>query len=120
MKVKISDLTNEQLDRLCAEAQGWEKSTTNSIWWYKEKSIGKYPQARIDTYSPTSNDAQAMALVKKLLIDLEWFSEHAGEGPYWVACLQDSVWYMRGDNPNIAICRAVVAAKFGEAVEVSE
>ena len=124
MKIKVQDLTNEQLDEWVARAREWRKadcltgsdSPSNPFgepiwycWWDDDAKI-----CDIGKYSPTNNDAQAMALLK------EFESNVAKCGPRW--------WAIRkwnngdaargfGETPNAAICRAIISSKFGNEVE---
>lgn len=122
--MKIQDLTDTQLDGWVAKAQGWVivkltgRSPLGDDYWVPREEVGQIaPRHRgeVYMYSPTSNDAQAMALVKEFDV---WLSSEDGVriascSPHAGEAIQEH------ENLNRAICLAVVASKFGDEVEGS-
>jgi len=110
--MKVSNMTNEQLDHWVAKAQGWKyRDLSNPLW------LGEMPNGGIEAsdYSPTTNWEQCGELIEKYQIGLIVPETH------WVAELFKTgkpKVYAEAQNPRTAICRAVVASVFGE--EVSE
>ncbi len=58
-------------------------------------------------YHPSTNPAQAIELLKEHKLGVVW--NDGGKGYEWLA--NDGEHYLHGSTPEIAICRAVVAAK---------
>lgn len=98
MKTTVQDLTNEQLDRLCAEAQGLEGF------------------AVVERYHPTTNDAQAMALLEELP-PCNFYNGFAVRYPHDNKVSSNR---MTGATRKEQICRMYIAWNFGKEVEVSE
>lgn len=124
MKIKIEDLTDEQLDEWAALAQGWEEDEFEehgqvySEWKYAGGYISK------DKYTPTTNPAQWARLIERFEI---WLSnDNTDCDNRWIATTKethvvggkDLAGY--GPTPAIAICRAVIASVYGDEVEVSD
>lgn len=120
-KVKVSDLTNEQLDEWVARTRGWKighlagNKNLPSYWMRGDNVVYPTPD-----YSPTSNPAQWVELIEDLLVDVY----HIEQGNAFEAQRHmdnyKKVVYGYGPTPAIAICRAVVASVFGEYVEVED
>lgn len=116
MKTKVNDLTDQQLDELCARAQGWETRTLNGEEsWREHGTTYIYKKA----YHPTANDAQATGLVKEFRISLVHGSLFDEDG-VWAAGspTMAQLTHVKDSCLNRAICKAVVASVFGDEVEV--
>jgi len=123
MKIKVSELEGSLLAEFVARAQGWtcdsdptELAMCIPVWnthVLRDDGIEKTVVMR--SYRPDINGGQAMELVKEFDVDVN----KLGSSNEWCA----RVYPRKGmetisDTPEIAICRAVVASKFGEYVEV--
>lgn len=82
-----------ELIKKCAERTGIGIVNGQSMFWLSGEGI----------YDPLHNDAQAMALVKKLGISL--FFEGIGEK--WEAEIEDETYYAFSIDLNRAICECV-------------
>ncbi|PHM23284.1 phage protein NinX family protein [Xenorhabdus budapestensis] len=111
MKIKTSELTGKALDWAVALAMGSEIIFTR----YRRMCI----------YSPSTDWAQCGKLIEEYEMDLA----PVMGGTYCAGlsitegalCTDDYVSIdMYGDTPQIAICRAVVAAQLGAEVEVPD
>ncbi|CDG21039.1 conserved protein of unknown function [Xenorhabdus poinarii G6] len=105
MKLKTSELTGLALDYAVAIAQRWEIVI-------------------ITEYSPSTDWEQCGQLIEKYIDDL---THMAFRGDHWVAncraVLVDDFSIFKtqtGDTPQIAICRAVVAAQSGDEVDIPD
>ena len=86
--VKMTDL---EITRLCAEAIGLVRDARY------------FDPGALPIYDPLHDDAQAMALVKKFLLTVDFFAKE------WTA-MSHSPFYVRdasSDNANRAICECV-------------
>lgn len=63
--------------------------------------------------------SQGGPLIEKHQIELKWEGID-GKAYWWSATHQDVVQFQLGDKPLIAACRAIVAAKIGDTVQVPE
>ena len=109
--MKITDLTNEQLDYWTAKAQGWEldenpNGATN--WVRDDEWMRKY------SYTPSTNWQQAGELVEKFKLTL-LYNELKEE---WIADEFSSFGddEQRADSPRKAICMACIASVYGEEI----
>ena len=112
--MNLDDKSNEELDRMVAEAQGWELMTRTqsgqplkaSIPW-RHKTEGFMYWA--SDYSPSTNDAQAFELMVEFKVDVECYHNELG----WEAILWKDDHYTKGQldtYPRRAICKAVIMA----------
>ena len=93
MKIKTSELEGAALDWAVAKVVGVDVSSTS-----------------IPIFCPSTNWSQGGPLIERYYIDIEsgpWSAYYGGQT-------------MHGDSPLIAACRAIVAAKLGDVVEVPE
>ena len=124
MKIKLQDLTDNQLDYWVAKSQGWKEGMfiTNS----KHKRVAtswvgsKY---LIDSYTPTSSWSQTGELLTpfSICIDCEKQEDTNGNIYMEVSDLLGNTFVFT-DNTTLlkAICLAVVVSVFGNEVEVDE
>lgn len=125
MKIKVSELEREQLAEWTARAQGWSLCLDERIapnWWYwiDNDDFIAYDK----DYRPDINGGQAMDLVKAFPECAPQYTSHRpGAEKRWVSRFSYAserrvlMGFMVGDEPEIAICRAVVASVYGEYVE---
>lgn len=118
MKIPISELEGDRLDKWVALARGWIVKVSQyndySYHYYSSEKDIPADSTLVKDYRPSINGWQAMALVKE-------FKLHLYAGGIWEACPDDNATVSGyGPTPEIAICRAVVAAKFGVYVEEEE
>ena len=118
--MKTSELSNTQLDYLCAKAQ-WRQPHKAQMYFRKRSSskarvivTEKWRKRACDIlYTPSTNGQQAMDLVKA-------FKVRVRPDKGWGAALyfEDgrSEWWF-GPTPELAITRAVVASKWGDVVD---
>ena len=122
-KIKTSELQGAALDWAVAEAVGVEVDIRAESPCKVHDSGGVWlqPTAR-RPYMPSSNWGQGGPLIEAYHVDLEsnladeWAGSVAAEDPGG-----DPRWISKtGPTPLIAACRAIVAAKMGDEVDVPE
>lgn len=107
-------MTDLEITRLCAEAMGHTLVKEIGIWciphptWHDRDTSNK--SGALKVYDPLHDDAQAMALVKKLglslrLTDPDWWD-------VWVPL--HSTAYANNENLNRAICECVANMQKGK------
>ncbi|MEI7195033.1 phage protein NinX family protein [Pectobacterium versatile] len=102
MKVKTSELSGAALNWAVANATRKEMpSVAQWILW--------------DDYHPTTNWRHCGPLIEKYKVGLGMEFIESG----WFAAIDDEEG-IRGDTPQIAICRAVVASVIGDEIELPE
>lgn len=117
MKVKTSELSGAALDWSVAKATRKEMPSVNQwILW--------------DDYHPTRNWLHCGPLIEQFKLSLYLHSEYEinGEGVYDVyeaGCSAD--WFVDASTPDpvstdpkVAICRAVVASRIGDEVDIPD
>lgn len=138
-KIKVTDLTKEQLHEWVARAQGWELVVTSEDReflgcgdWRKD---GKFLHIQ-SSYSPTSDTqagkAQAFDLQVKYHIDIERYFNEENKLMIKAICFNqepiDEIYPIGSTETGRAcandlamvICRAVVVSKFGEEVKIDD
>ncbi len=90
-----------KLDREVAEVLGLNIVDKPTAFVWIQDSVGTR------RFHPSTNLALAMALLKEHKLGVVW--NDGGEGREWLA--NDGEHYLHGSTPEIAICKAVVAAK---------
>jgi len=122
-KIKVSTLEGLLLAEFVARVRGWEKDTDTGDdapqWFLPDSdSFMEY----VEDYRPDINGGQAMELVEEFDVWLsssildsstKELTHFASVAPHTNGAIQE------GSNKKIAICRAIVASKFGEYVEVN-
>lgn len=87
----MTDMTDLEMNRLCAEAMGWRAEPTNNGYLLKEASgefLGGIGTWFVKGYDPLHDDAQAMALVKRFNIDTSHCENaHTGNPDGWIVFL---------------------------------
>jgi len=111
MKTPVSQLTNAQLDRLCAELQDWELLPVQHNYceqaWKNE--IGEV--ILVSQYHPTINGAQFAELLEKYKIELKHYAPDIGWNAY--CSVNACNGFGRGETASLAGCRAFVDAMTG-------
>jgi len=109
-KVKIEDLTNEQLDHFCAIAQGWFASE-DGRWWDKKESTERYA---IRFYHPTTNAAQCMEIMERE----KWAVMFDRNIDLWVSTRSELYKFdeATGVTAKQAIIRCFIKSKLGDEV----
>ena len=117
--MKVSELTDlKQIDQLVAIAQGWEVHVNDSGVYKKElvTSMGGAEYYNYPEYDPTSGNAQTYELIEKfnltsLQLKDSWrYYSHETFGSH------SYVGRGEGSTPAIAICKAVIASKWGDTI----
>ena len=102
----------DELDRKVAEAQGWEAkeySNTKNLYYIDPKT-----SALRDDYHPSTNKAQAMELVIKYKVNVEYCIYKPNcECPGWMAVMRQGAIIEEANTPMEAICKAVIAQSEG-------
>jgi hypothetical protein len=126
-EMKVSELTNEQLDYYCGKINEWEH--IGSCQWF---SNPKTPEEKfVPCYRPSTNWQQAGGLVEKYRIVTEYDHDNfLDNDPCWYAFVYDldkPIAGYRGsyeeksrseaDTPCRAICMAVIASVYGDEIE---
>ncbi|MEQ1977134.1 phage protein NinX family protein [Xenorhabdus sp. SGI240] len=147
MKIKTNALTGRALDWAVARAIGMDiyicgRSSDDEYGWIGNYSVWKKSceqpvitiglcndihiefAGKSKPYSPSTNWEQCGQLIERYIDDL---THMAFRGDHWVANCRAvrvgdfSIFKTQtGDTPQIAICRAVVAAKLGDEVEIPD
>lgn len=123
--MKTSELTGALLDYHVARAEGVPASR---LWFTKLSRdaapicvmavTGSYGGELAKFYRPSTDWAQGGPLIEKTSGVDAWCRNGVLEDTYWKAPPgYDVLDQSEGDTPLIAICRAVVRAKFGDEVE---
>lgn len=113
--MKTSELIGAELNCWVAQADG------ETVYHYTDLILGKYYTKDIYTpipYSPSTNWQQGGPLIEKYKLDV-FFTWKASR---WDALISDdpscSYRYRgEGETPLIAVCRCIVASKYGDEVE---
>ena len=128
-QIKVSDLTNTQLDEWVARARGWKLIKDELLpsldKWNTKLTIGTSPEITklCRSYSPTSNPAQWADLIEEFGLSPQ---PHIVENSTITSWACSRHWPCKVLHPMIgpslgqAICRAVVASVYGEYVEVGD
>ena len=111
--MQVSELkADSTTDALVALAQGWEqRPTTGQFTWYTKEGYQAIP---VKSYQPSTNGAQAFELIEKFIVNIKSLPIEDNER-IWVAhciCHDSEV----GSTPTLAICKAVIASKWGDEV----
>ncbi|PHM46574.1 phage protein NinX family protein [Xenorhabdus miraniensis] len=122
MKIKTSELTGRALDWAVAMALGAEINGEGFLELPSGHFVNK--KSRYYSFKPSTDWAQCGQLIDEYLGDvtrMEFTDTH------WVASCRAltvddfSIFKVqKGETPQIAICRAVVAAKLGEEVDIPD
>lgn len=108
--MKITDLSNEQINYWVAKAQGWKHSAGYWRYDYETQKTGK--EIVYKNYHPSTNWQQAGELVEKFKLELWCLGDNWKAG---TVTLTDGV-VAKADTPRKAICMAVIASVYGDEV----
>lgn len=132
MKIPVSELEGERLDKWVALVQELDVVIKHGVQcvvvefdpdnpWFDYDIV---EQKSYIIYRPSTDGGQAMELVKEHGIcvrpSVTVNGKVAAWAAEWVFPMKNNHKGYAGTTPEIAICRAVVAAKFGEYVEEEE
>ncbi|OKP02214.1 phage protein NinX family protein [Xenorhabdus eapokensis] len=114
MKIKTSALTGRALDWAVAkaDARGVKINELGYVFVNDNRSIG--------VYSPSADWAKCGQLIEKHYIELNFNSVNEEWSAYIFSFEELESVIEDGESPTIAICRAVVAAKLGDEVEIPD
>ncbi|HID2693049.1 TPA: phage protein NinX family protein [Klebsiella pneumoniae] len=120
MKIKTKDLVGIQLDYAAALATGQKvdfEADTGCLW-FEEHDVWF-------TWSPSTEWAQSGPMMESFSISCYQSAYPAtGKVYHWVGVNElVAPGHRRGliaDNPRVAVCRAVVFAKFGDEIEIPD
>lgn len=121
-KVKTADLIGPALDWAVAESEGLKDMRIRrpdddvlQLLWFGA------PGPLVVAYSPSADWSQGGPLIEKFPLKLmpnDWKG-----GPKWLAWIrldEHKTLGLNGETPLIAACRAIVAAKLGDEVDIPE
>ncbi|MDE9480010.1 DUF2591 domain-containing protein [Xenorhabdus bovienii] len=114
MKIKTSELTGRALDWAVAKAdgRGVKINELGYVFVNDNRSIG--------VYSPSTDWAKCGELIEKHRVELD-FNSVSEEWSAYIFNFEELESVIEdGDTPQIAICRAVVAAQLGDEVEIPD
>lgn len=136
MKVKTAELSGGALDWAVAIAEGWEPNRPHDGQLKRGESYILVSDRTVDRrfrrfwYSPSTDWSQCGLLIEQYKLSLYLHSEYEinGEGVYDIyeaGCSAD--WFVDATTPDpvstdpkVAICRAVVASKLGDEVDIPD
>jgi hypothetical protein len=111
--MKTSELIGKDLDYWVAKAQGWEWNKQDFCFMAPVLVGDDIDFTAIPNYSPSTNPAQAMELVKKYRMMVRRDSQNR-----WLAKIPRQTYGEYDIDLEVAICRAVVASVYGDEVDV--
>lgn len=111
MKIKTSELSGVALDWAVAQVSGEFVRIVKGVVKRRFNFQGDW--------TPSTDWSQCGPLIEREQIDLEWDGVD-GQAYWWKASHQDIAQFQIGYTPLIAACRAIVAAKLGDEVDVPE
>lgn len=115
MKIKISDLTNKQLNYAVALCEGWEQDTRlHPSYLTKRNEIGVCIAEHIDNINYSTDPSFSWPIIERECISIK---AYAAEPVYWKAGMFGS---FSGPTSLIAAMRAYVASVLGEYVDIPE
>lgn len=115
IEVKAADLIGPALDWAVAKAEGWDFDNYfyrhGSYWVIQVVREGYNPERKVYWFTPSTDWSQGGPLIEAHVTALNQTGTHT-----WWAHSEDRLG--EGDTALIAACRAIVAAKLGEAVSI--
>lgn len=109
IKINTAELSGVALDWAVAEAVG--------LVAYTQPDGPVYRPDNGEEWTPSTDWSQGGPLIEKYQIEIKWYGVD-GLAMWWNAWHQDIVQFQLGDTILIAACRAIVAAKLGDTVDV--
>lgn len=116
MKIKASELSGVALDWAVAQATGEDVQVGSGV---KQISVKCQIPGLLTCWSPSSNWSQGGPLIERFRIHVDMMI-YDDIVRYSEANLPDQPTYEIGDTPLQSACRAIVAAKLGDEVDVPE
>ncbi|HGW2955524.1 TPA: phage protein NinX family protein [Raoultella ornithinolytica] len=129
MKVKTANLTGLQLDVSVAISIGGEVDRPQDAQVYlngRHQLCGEHNMLHSShVFSPSTNWSQCGELIERFSISCYQSADPAtGKVYHWVGVSELATPGKRrgliADNPRVAVCRAVVFAKFGDEIELPD
>ena len=117
MKIKTSELQGAALDWAVAEAIG--RTVHATVHYSGVNEYGRVASSSaidLSEFSPSTNWSQCGPLIESAGVLIGHYLDIGG----WYADLEGPAVYRDGPTPLIAACRAIVAAKLGDEVDVPE
>lgn len=113
MLVKTSELIGPALDWAVATAEGLEQyeGRAGALCWYDLNGDYFGP---CDMWSPSTDWSQGGPLIEKYRVEL------VTRALDWQAMVDGFGYWLTGETALIAACRAIVAAKLGDQVDVPD
>jgi len=124
MKIKTSELEGLALDWAVAKAVGHDVSAT--VYYSGLNQYGRVESSRaidLGEYSPSTDWSQGGPLIADgvyMLCRQNPLSPIPFETEGWIAAHEGLPFLFDGPTPLIAACRAIVAAKLGDEIDVPE
>ena len=119
MKIKTSELNGVALDWAVAQAAERKLDTHQGKIGYYIDNWYANVNSKFVQWSPSIDWSQGGPLIERFRIHLDMMI-YGDIVRYWEANLSDRAAYEIGDTPLQAACRAIVAAKLGDEVDVPE
>lgn len=116
MKIKTSELIGAQLDWAVAKAAEIPTGVMSGILYRKDLPGDTYGPGPI--FKPSTDWSHGGPLIEKFGVML--IDPGAPKEGEWEASTSGDTDFCSGATPLIAMCRAIVAAKLGEEIEVPE
>lgn len=129
IEVKTAELIGPALDWAVAKANGFAVQVRpyaefcNASTGHKVKA--RYHRAwyefdgYLEEYSPSADWSQGGPLIEKYAVKIEHFpSETIASKANAIIAMHCTAYWQSGPTPLVALCRAIVAAKLGDAVSV--
>ena len=113
MKIKTTELTGKALDWAVGVAVGYDVDVFPTR--LQTRLIGQLCSTH---WSPTTNWGQLGPLLTRFRVDLDFSVLDSGVSANSTTQISDYHWHP--SDPQIAACRAIVAAKLGDEVDVPE
>lgn len=114
----IDKLSNSELDFYVAESLGWYVTMTDGTVWYSQPMV-----PGIIEYSPSTEWRDGGRLIEELKISVEPITKDLWSAEMWTGqpgTADDKFTHGVGKTPLIAVCKCIVAAKYGESDEIRQ
>lgn len=117
--IKVSEMTNEQLDYWVAKAQGWVIEMELSPWWVRTDGCSMHPVKDVlphRAYTPSTSWEFAGDLLDAFKMD----TRHHKDGVSFYRPISQGWTHnhiVTGEDQLRTLCMAVIISKFGEEIE---
>jgi len=112
VKVKTSELSGVQLDYAVAWSVDWGQPVLHIT------SGGSFVELMGVVFSPTSNWSQCGPMIADHKLNISHNPSGRRPEEPWFCCDNSETFWSIGETAMVAICRAVVAAKLGDEVDI--